>query len=85
MSTQSLRPRVFPTTGFAHVDLDQTIQEEDLPGYKPERYYPVQIGQVLQHRYQITAKLGFGTGSTVWLCRDLKYEQSYGASCIALG
>jgi len=34
---------------------------------------PQQLGDVFDSRYQVVAKLGFGTASTVWLCRDLKY------------
>ncbi|KID95432.1 protein kinase-like protein, partial [Metarhizium majus ARSEF 297] len=67
------QPKVFPTVGFETVLADEPIEEEELPNYKAERYYPVLIGQVLQDRYQITGKLGFGGGSTVWACRDLKY------------
>lgn len=69
------QPKVFPTIGFETVPADEPIEEEELPNYKPERYYPVLIGQVLQDRYQITGKLGFGGGSTVWACRDLKHVQ----------
>lgn len=69
------QPKVFPTVGFETVSADEPIEEEELPNYKAERYYPVLIGQVLQDRYQITGKLGFGGGSTVWACRDLKYVQ----------
>ncbi|RTE81737.1 hypothetical protein BHE90_003733 [Fusarium euwallaceae] len=42
-----------------------------LPGYRAERFYPVTLGEVFASRYQAVAKLGFGTTSTVWLCRDL--------------
>lgn len=42
-----------------------------MPGYHPDRFYPITIGQVLNERYQVATKLGFGAGSTVWLCRDL--------------
>ncbi|KAK3669305.1 hypothetical protein LTR78_010804 [Recurvomyces mirabilis] len=31
------------------------------------------MGEVLDHRYQVTAKLGCGAHSTVWLARDLWY------------
>lgn len=35
------------------------------------------IGQIVKDRYQAVGKLGFGTSSTVWLCRDLtKYAVS---------
>jgi hypothetical protein len=48
-------------------------EEESVPGYKAESFYPVTIGDVFNSRYQVLAKLGFGTASTVWLCRDLAY------------
>lgn len=49
------------------------IEEEKVPNYKPERFYPVRLGEVFDSRYQVVAKLGFGTASTVWFCRDLRY------------
>ncbi|PWY89520.1 kinase domain protein, partial [Aspergillus sclerotioniger CBS 115572] len=42
-----------------------------LPSYSKEHYYPDRIGEVLNSQYQIVTKLGFGSSSTVWLCRDL--------------
>lgn len=69
----SVQPKVFPSDGFQTVPVDQRPEEEDLPNYKAERYYPVRIGEVFQERYQIVGKLGFGGGSTVWVCHDLKY------------
>ncbi|KAL2754336.1 hypothetical protein ACRALDRAFT_1063202 [Sodiomyces alcalophilus JCM 7366] len=72
MSTQ---PKVFRTVGFETLPTDKPIEEENLPNYKAERYYAVRIGQVLQDRYQIVGKLGFGGGSTVWACRDLKEDR----------
>lgn len=51
----------------------QSTEEEELPLYKPENYYPVDIGEVFVSRYQVVSKLGYGTSSTVWLWRDLKY------------
>ncbi|KAL1878039.1 hypothetical protein VTK73DRAFT_8263 [Phialemonium thermophilum] len=38
----------------------------------------MKIGQVVQGHYQVVAKLGYGTGSTVWLSRDL-WEPKYWA------
>lgn len=49
-----------------------SIEEETLPGYLAERYYPVRLGEVSQSRYKVIAKLGYGSSSTVWLCRDLE-------------
>ncbi|TKA65664.1 hypothetical protein B0A55_08787 [Friedmanniomyces simplex] len=56
---------------FEALKPDVLIKEETLPGYRAERYYPVTFGQVLNDRYEVVAKLGYGTASTVWLCRDL--------------
>nr|POF04075.1 serine/threonine-protein kinase srpk [Quercus suber] len=53
--------------------VDVKLEEERLPGYKAERYYPVRIEDVFHARYKVLAKLGFGGGSTVRLCRDLQY------------
>ncbi|PGG98713.1 CMGC/SRPK protein kinase [Polytolypa hystricis UAMH7299] len=64
----------FPTSDFKVVDASEAIEEETLPGYTPEKYYPAQLGEILNH-YQILGKLGFGTTSTVWLARD--YESRY--------
>lgn len=64
-------PRKFPTSGFVVLDPKIKVEEETLPTFVPEHYYPVAIGEVFQSRYQIVSKLGFGISSTVWLCRDL--------------
>ena len=49
------------------------VEEERLPFYNRDHYYPMRIGEVLKDRYQVVAKLGYGASSTVWLCRDLRY------------
>ncbi|KND88080.1 Serine/threonine-protein kinase SRPK [Tolypocladium ophioglossoides CBS 100239] len=54
----------------------QRVEEERLSFYMREEYYPILIGEVLQDRYQVVAKLGYGTSSTVWLSHDLR-EQRY--------
>jgi hypothetical protein len=64
--------RTFPTDGFGRVSLEDKFEEEKIPGYHAERFYPARIGDVYSKRYQVLAKLGFGTTSTVWLCRDLE-------------
>ncbi|EFY86239.1 protein kinase-like protein [Metarhizium acridum CQMa 102] len=51
------------------------IEEEELPGYVAENYYPTRIGQVFESRYRVLCKLGRGTGSTVWLAKDLSHEE----------
>ena len=58
---------------FETLPIHQLIEEERLPGYKADRYFPASIGQIWRNRYQIVGKVGYGGGSTVWACRDLKY------------
>ncbi|GFN16360.1 hypothetical protein AtubIFM55763_010192 [Aspergillus tubingensis] len=68
-------PRTFPTTGYELLNHIPKLEEESLPDYRAERFYPVHIGEVFNFRYQVITKLGFGSSSTVWLCRD--YSQKY--------
>ncbi|KAJ5107695.1 hypothetical protein N7456_004370 [Penicillium angulare] len=51
----------------------QVIEEERLLDYESSKYYPTQIGEVFQGRYQVIGKMGFGSISTVWLARDMRY------------
>ena len=51
----------------------QKIEEETIPDYLAGRYYPVRVGEIIHDRYQIVGKLGYGTTSTVWLARDLRW------------
>ncbi|EEQ29995.1 protein kinase domain-containing protein [Microsporum canis CBS 113480] len=68
-------PRSLPTSGFHTVDPDRLVEEEELPDYKADRFYPVHLGEIFEERYQVLGKLGFGSSSTVWLARDLKDHQ----------
>jgi hypothetical protein len=52
---------------------DKPFEEECLPDYEPEQFYPVSIGDTVKSRYHVIGKLGFGANSTVWFCRDLSY------------
>lgn len=65
--------RSYPDDGFQQLSLQEKIEEERVPAYQAERFYPVRLGEVIKSRYQIVAKLGFGTASTIWLCRDLEH------------
>jgi hypothetical protein len=58
--------------GFHRVPDATPIEEELLPGCKPENYYPIKIGQVLDSRYRVICKLGCGVGSTVWLAKAVR-------------
>ncbi|KAE8151468.1 U4/U6 small nuclear ribonucleo protein PRP4 [Aspergillus avenaceus] len=69
-------PRIFPTSGFEVLDVSLKLEEETLPTYSAEKYYPVHQGEIFEDRYQTLAKLGYGVTSTVWLARDL-LESTY--------
>ncbi|CAK96399.1 hypothetical protein CBS115989_2363 [Aspergillus niger] len=53
----------------------RTLRRGILANYLKERYYPISLGEVLNSRYQVITKLGFGASSTVWLCRDLHQDR----------
>lgn len=53
------------------LDPSSLVEEEKTPYYDSSRFYPVSLGQILDGRYQIATKLGYGSSSTVWLARDL--------------
>ncbi|KAJ4387393.1 hypothetical protein N0V93_007984 [Gnomoniopsis smithogilvyi] len=69
--SRSWRPLDLASTNFVRINTAQKIEEETIPDYVASRYYPVRLGEILQDRYQIVGKLGYGTTSTVWLARDL--------------
>ncbi|CAG8029671.1 unnamed protein product [Penicillium salamii] len=52
---------------FVRLPVERPIDEETLPHYDPEHFYPVHIGDVFDGRYRVTGKLGFGAYSTIWL------------------
>ncbi|KAL4918718.1 kinase domain-containing protein [Aspergillus aurantiobrunneus] len=78
-------PRQFPTSGFTKLEPSTKIEEELLPLYKPDKIYPVQIGEVFASKYQVVSKLGYGISSTVWLCRHLQELAYYTLKVCTLG
>lgn len=65
-------PRTFPETGFEAIEQDQLVEEETVPDSRLSFYYPVRMGETLDDRFQVVAKLGYGSCSTIWLARDLQ-------------
>lgn len=63
--------RTLPSVDFQVIPSHLGIDEEQYPWYNPDTWYPRQLGDVYNERYQTLVKLGFGSASTVWLCRDL--------------
>jgi serine/threonine protein kinase len=48
------------------------VDEERVPWYEENRFYPTKPGDVLADRFQILAKIGYGGSSTTWLARDIR-------------
>lgn len=48
------------------------VEEENNPKYNPNAFYPAKIDEILNDRYKILTKLGYGMTATVWLARDIK-------------
>lgn len=46
--------------------VDRLIEEERCVSYDPKTFYPARVGETLGN-YKLISKLGWGTGSTVWL------------------
>ena len=48
---------------------------EDIERYGPGGYHPVHLGDKLSAgRYEVIYKLGYGSYSTVWLCKDVQNQ-----------
>jgi len=62
----------FDNKAFETLPASEKFEEETLDDFSQGRYYPIRIGEVLDTKYQVVGKLGYGLGSTVWLARDLK-------------
>ncbi|XP_063797082.1 SRSF protein kinase 3-like [Pseudophryne corroboree] len=54
---------------------DKEVCEENPAEYCLGGYHPVQTGEMLNRRYQVLHKVGWGYFSTVWLCRDLQKKK----------
>ncbi|OAA73986.1 protein kinase domain-containing protein [Cordyceps fumosorosea ARSEF 2679] len=68
-------PSTFPSQGFTVIPGDHPLEEESMPEYQADHFYPMVLGQLLHDCYQTVAKLGYGSSSTVWLARDLEKNQ----------
>jgi serine/threonine-protein kinase SRPK3 len=52
--------------------LSEPVDEELLPGNRIDCFHPTRAGEILDGRFRAIVKLGFGTGSVVWLAENLK-------------
>ncbi|EFR00913.1 CMGC protein kinase [Nannizzia gypsea CBS 118893] len=63
---------------------NELVDEEICPGYNPNKFYPARPGDVLDNRYQILVKVGWGVSSTVWFARDMRGYQYEPEGVVAL-
>jgi hypothetical protein len=68
-SNVSQIPRFLSTKINAPSEL---FEEERLPWYSHDQFYPVRTGEVLDSSFKVIGKLGYGAYSTAWLCRDIR-------------
>jgi hypothetical protein len=64
-----------PSSPHGHPDTISAFkqtEEETLPKYSANAFYPTRLDEVLNDRYEVVAKLGYGVTATVWLARDLQ-------------
>lgn len=66
-----LTPIRFPVSGFKVYDDSVWVEEEIAFHANSYNWYPVNIGDVINSKYQVLGKLGYGSISTVWLARNL--------------
>ncbi|KAI9656334.1 MAG: hypothetical protein M1821_004997 [Bathelium mastoideum] len=66
------QPLRFSVSDSKALPLDQKIEEEAYDTTSKTRYYPVQIGDAYEDKYQTVGKLGYGLGSTVWLANEFR-------------
>ncbi|POR38204.1 Kinase domain-containing protein [Tolypocladium paradoxum] len=53
---------------------DVLVDEEIVPGYDRKAFYKAHPGEVLDGRYKLKAKIGWGSSSTVWLAEDTSWK-----------
>ncbi|KAJ0162150.1 Serine/threonine-protein kinase SRPK [Colletotrichum tanaceti] len=70
--SQKRRSSTAPPADAQLISPEILVDEERVPGYNSAHYYPANPGDVLENRYQLHAKIGWGSSSTVWLAQDIR-------------
>ncbi|CDW77938.1 serine threonine protein kinase [Stylonychia lemnae] len=63
-------------------DSSDPDENEDFIDYKPDGYHPMHEGEILDSRYIVLKKLGWGHFSTVWLAFNLSDKKLYALKII---
>ena len=69
------------------LDLEELVEPWHRYDPQDNQYvlYPIRLGEVLNERYRVEHKLGFGGGSTVWMAFDLQDKKDVALKVMALG
>ncbi|KAJ5153620.1 uncharacterized protein N7500_009059 [Penicillium coprophilum] len=69
------------------VDLEELVEPWYRYDTEDNEYplYPIHLGEVLNERYLVEHKLGFGGGSTVWMAFDQQDKREVALKVMALG
>ncbi|EMR64676.1 putative sfrs protein kinase 3 protein [Eutypa lata UCREL1] len=62
-----------PPRKYQRLDTDEEI--ENLEDYEPGGYHPIDLCDVLDGRFEVIYKLGFGGIAMVWLCYEFDAER----------
>ncbi|KAE8154687.1 kinase-like domain-containing protein [Aspergillus avenaceus] len=65
------KPLPVPSPGRL-LPVTELVDEEICPYYDSKKFYPAKPGEVLDGRYQVLFKVGWGVSSTTWLARDMR-------------
>lgn len=60
-----------PPNSGPPVPQEELVDEEVCPGYNSATFYPAKPGELLDNKFQLLVKIGWGSQSTVWLARDI--------------
>lgn len=67
------QPQGPPQRRYQRLDTDEEI--ENLEDYEPGGYHPVDLFDILDSRFEVVYKLGFGGIAMVWLCYEFDAER----------
>lgn len=69
------------------LDLEEVVEPWYKYDIKETRYvyYPICLGEVLNERYLVEHKLGFGGGSTVWMAHDIQDKRDVALKVMSFG
>lgn len=63
------QPSTWKSVGPQAIPPNVLVDEEIVPGYDRRTFFHPNPGDVLDRRYTLTAKIGWGSSSTVWLAQ----------------